>query len=335
MKPIEELQSYLVDKSFSQIFVLTDENTGKYCLPILLEKVDEISDKQATLLEIPSGEASKTMETVINLCSSLLESNADRNSVLISLGGGVVTDIGAFVSSIFKRGIQNINIPTTLLAMIDASIGYKTGVNLNGIKNVIGSFNTNTLTFIDTEFLNTLAKEEMFDGMAEMLKTFLVMDKVFLDKFVSKQDFQHIEDEFVFRCIELKENIVSKDLYDKKERKILNFGHTFGHALESLYLLQGKTISHGKAIAIGMFCALLLSEKKYNVPHEAFLPIYQFLNNHFPIPELNKELFENLIPYLYNDKKTLNSQMNFVLLKAVGTPQIDVKIMEEELLSVF
>lgn len=335
MIPITELQNYLVNNNFSQIFVLTDENTGKYCLPILLEKIDEISDRQATLLEIPSSEETKTMETAINLCNSLLDSKADRNSVIISLGGGVVTDMGAFVSSIYKRGIQNINVPTSLLAMIDASIGFKTGVNLHDVKNAVGTFNTNTLSFLDTDFLQTLPEEEMLNGVAEMLKTFLVMDEDFLREFISKQDFQTIEDEFILRCIELKENVVAKDLYDRKERKILNFGHTIGHALESLYLSQGKTTSHGKAIAIGMFCALLLSEKKYNVSHETFLPIYQFLNNHFPIPELNKELFENLIPYLYNDKKTLNSQMNFVLLKAVGTPQIDVKIMEEELLSVF
>ena len=332
MKPIEELQNYLVDNAFSQIFVLTDENTGKYCLPLLLEKVDEISDKQATLLEIPAGEESKSMETVINLCNSLAESNADRNAVFISLGGGVITDIGAFVSSIYKRGIQSINIPTSLLAMVDASIGYKTGINLNNIKNIIGSFNTNTLTFIDTEFIKTLPNEELLNGVAEMLKTFLVMDKKFLEKFISKQDFHHIEDEFILRCIELKESVVAKDIYDKKERKILNFGHTIGHALESFYLSQNKMISHGKAIAIGMFYALLLSEKKYNINNEVFLPIYQFLKNHFPIIELNKELLNALMPYLYNDKKTLNSLLNFVLLKQIGEPIIDVKLTEDEIL---
>ncbi|MDO5760079.1 MAG: 3-dehydroquinate synthase family protein, partial [Bacteroidota bacterium] len=259
MQTIDQLQNYLRENQFSQIFILTDENSGKYCLPILLEKADEIADRGATLLEIPAGEENKNIETIKNLSSSLLESNADRNSLLISLGGGVVTDVGGFVASIYKRGIQNINIPTTLLAMVDASIGGKTGVNLNGIKNALGTFNTDTITLVDTDFLQTLPYKEILSGVGEMLKTFLVLDKEMLAKFISKKDLQTIEDEFILRCMELKESVVEQDVFDNKRRKILNFGHTLGHAFEGYYsLLEKKSITHGEAVVIGIYYAMKL-----------------------------------------------------------------------------
>lgn len=334
MYRLNQLQTYLKDKQFSQIFILIDENTGEYCLPLLLEKVDAIADYGATLLEIPAGEESKSFETIKNLSSSLLESNADKHSLLISLGGGVITDIGGFLASIYKRGIQNINIPTTLLSMVDAAIGYKTGINLNGIKNAIGTFNTDTLTFFDTSFLQTLSDKEILSGVGEMLKTFLVADREYLMRFIEKNNVKEIEDEFIFRCVTLKEQIVQDDVLDNGKRKILNFGHTLGHAFESYYssFSKDKQLSHGEAVAIGMYYALKLSEKKYNIEPEIFQPVYNFLSQYFIIPPL-QEVISQIQPLLYNDKKTISNTLHFVLLKDIANPQIDVKVSMEEILS--
>lgn len=334
MYRLNQLQAYLKDKQFSQIFILIDENTGEYCLPLLLEKVDAIADYGATLLEIPAGEESKSFETIKNLSSSLLESNADKYSLLISLGGGVITDIGGFLASIYKRGIQNINIPTTLLSMVDAAIGYKTGINLNGIKNAIGTFNTDTLTFFDTSFLQTLSDEEILSGVGEMLKTFLVADREYLMRFIEKNNVKEIEDEFIFRCVTLKEQIVQDDVLDIGKRKILNFGHTLGHAFESYYssFSKDKQLSHGEAVAIGMYYALKLSEKKYNIEPEIFQPVYNFLSQYFIIPPL-QEVISQIQPLLYNDKKTISNTLHFVLLKDIANPQIDVKVSMEEIIS--
>lgn len=334
MYRLNQLQTYIKDKQYSQIFILIDENTGEYCLPLLLEKVDAIADYGATLLEIPAGEESKSFETIKNLSSSLLESNADKHSLLISLGGGVITDIGGFLASIYKRGIQNINIPTTLLSMVDAAIGYKTGINLNGIKNAIGTFNTDTLTFFDTSFLQTLSDKEILSGVGEMLKTFLVADKEYLMRFIEKNNVKKIEDEFIFRCVTLKEQIVQDDVLDNGKRKILNFGHTLGHAFESYYssFPKDKQLSHGESVAIGMYYALKLSEKKYNMEPKIFQPIYNFLSQYFTIPPL-QEVFSQIQPLLYNDKKTISNILHFVLLKNIADPQIDAKISMEEILS--
>lgn len=334
MYRLNQLQAYLKDKQFSQIFILIDENTGEYCLPLLLEKVEAIADCGATLLEIPAGEESKSFETIKNLSSSLLESNADKHSLLISLGGGVITDIGGFLASIYKRGIQNINIPTTLLSMVDAAIGYKTGINLNGIKNAIGTFNTDTLTFFDTSFLQTLSDKEILSGVGEMLKTFLVADREYIMRFIEKNNVKEIEDDFIFRCVTLKEQIVQDDVLDNGKRKILNFGHTLGHAFESYYssFSKDKQLSHGEAVAIGMYYALKLSEKKYNIESEIFQPIYNFLLQYFTIPPL-QEIISQIQPLLYNDKKTISDTLHFVLLKDIADPQIDVKVSMEEILS--
>ncbi|MBR1769491.1 MAG: 3-dehydroquinate synthase [Bacteroidales bacterium] len=328
-KKINELQQYLTERKFSQIFVLTDENTSKYALPILLEKVDEISDAQASLLELPCGEKYKSLESARDLCLSLLESNADRNSVLISLGGGVITDIGAFVASIYKRGIQNINLPTTLLAMTDAAIGGKTGVNLGQIKNAVGTFNADSVTFVDTEFMLTLNERELLGGMAEMIKTFLVGDKIYLEKILKTKDLSEINEDLIFRCIEIKEEIVSGDFYDNGERKKLNFGHTLGHAFESLFLDRedAEPLSHGHAVAIGMFYALKLSEKKFGTD---FSSVRSFLESRYAIPNM-AECFKDLIPYILNDKKSKEGKMRFVLLKEVGNAVIDVEIETEEI----
>ncbi len=319
MKFLEELQTYLIEKNFSQLFLLVDENTSKYCMPILLEKIDEISNRQATLLEVKPNEESKTIQTAEDIIQSLIESKADRQSCVLSLGGGMITDLGGFVATIYKRGIQNINIPTTLLSMIDAAIGGKTAVNFNGIKNVIGCFNFQSEVFIDTEFLSTLNNEQIKGGVAEIVKTMLVSNKNFdidkdlndLNKFIQTQDI-HIITPFIEQCIKNKLSIVANDPLDNTERKKLNFGHTLGHAIEMFY-----NFSHGHSVAIGMYYALNLSVKYCNFPKQKATKIQDFIKENFPIPNYEKDM-PQLIALMQQDKKNKNGKINFVLLEDIG-----------------
>ena len=207
MKNIEQLQTYLTEKDFSQLFILTDDNTSKFCLPVLLEKVDILTDRQAVLLEIPAGEENKTLNTAENIIDSLTESEADRNSCIVSLGGGVICDLGGFVASVYKRGIQNVNVPTTLLAMVDAAIGGKTAVNHSGIKNLIGTFNFTSQVFFDAEFLSTLSSSQIMDGIAEMLKTFVMFDYSCAEELMQITDFTDIKRDLILHCAEMKEKL--------------------------------------------------------------------------------------------------------------------------------
>lgn len=316
---ILDLQSYLLEHHFSQIFLLVDENTEKYCMPILLEKIDEITDRQATLLEIPSGEQNKSINTALNIINSLEESFADRESVIISLGGGMVTDLGGFVASIYKRGVQAVNVPTTLLAMVDAAIGGKNGVNYKGIKNLIGCFNPNVLTFLDVDFLSTLSKENMLSGLSEMLKTFLIADSLSLSKVLNIKDFASIDSSLIMRAAQIKEEIAKKDFLDKGYRRVLNFGHTIGHVIEAI---QNGKLLHGYAVAIGMYYALLLSEDIVGLKHDEVKEVYDFLSRNYTIPHLKDKDVDLLWEKIMQDKKTTNNKPHFVLLQSISTPII-------------
>ena len=226
MKDIQELQPYIAANDFSQLFILTDGNTSKYCLPVLLEKAEILADRQASLLEIPAGEENKSLQTADSLITSLSESGADRQACVISLGGGAVTDMGGFVCSVYKRGIKNLNVPTTLTAMADAAIGGKTAVNHSGIKNLIGTFNFTSEVFMDTEFLSSLTQEQIKDGAAEMLKTFLLFDYAKAEKMMQISDFDSMDRDLIKACAEIKEKVVAQDPYDRKERKKLKSNTT-------------------------------------------------------------------------------------------------------------
>ena len=312
MKKIEELQSYLKEKNFSQLFLLVDSNTSQHCMPILLEKIDEITDRQATLLEIPANEGHKTLKTAEDIINSLMESKADRNSCLISLGGGMIMDLGGFVASIYKRGIQNINVPTTLLSMVDAAIGGKTAVNHSDIKNIIGTFNFQSEVFVDTEFLNTLTNEQIKDGVAEMLKTFLVADEKLCETLLSTPISTETLSTLITPCAEIKERIVSQDPYDLGIRKKLNFGHTLGHAVEVFY-----NLSHGHSVAIGMYYALGKSVQYCNFPIEKAEKIKQFILANYEIPPYEKDM-PQLVSLMRQDKKNEQGKINFILLEDIG-----------------
>lgn len=257
----------LLDKELSKEpnskkFILLDENTYTNCLPILVEEVESLYG--AEILEVESGEGSKSLTIVDQLCSAMVESSADKDSISISLGGGVITDLGGFIASVFKRGIQHIAIPTTLLGIVDASIGGKTGINLGEVKNQIGSFNNNTLTCFHYEFLETLDKRQILNGAAEMIKIALVQDEELWNKMKTNSplDNDGFNNEFIERCITLKEEIVNQDPLEKGNRKVLNFGHSLGHTFESIAISKGEDLLHGEAIASGIYYAIKLSEKK-------------------------------------------------------------------------
>ena len=324
------LEKELSKEPNSKKFILLDENTYENCLPILIGEVEELYG--AEILEVESGEGSKSLAIVDQLCNAMVESSADKDSILISLGGGVITDLGGFVASVFKRGIQHIAIPTTLLGMVDASIGGKTGINLGEVKNQIGSFNNNTLTCFHYEFLESLDKRQVLNGVSEMIKIALTLDeelwnKMKMDSPWGKKDF---DNELIEKCILLKEGIVKEDMFEKDKRKILNFGHTIGHAFESIALSNGDDLLHGEAVASGIYYAIKLSEKKLSFPKKKAQEIYEYLEQYYKIIDL-KENIDLLINYMMADKKNFNNEFRFILLEDIGKPHINYTISKEDL----
>ena len=318
----KELIQFLEDNSFTQIFILVDENTKKHCLP-LLPKFD------FTLIEIESGEKNKNIDTCQLIWSKLLNHNADRKALLINLGGGVISDMGSFCASTYKRGIDFINIPTTLLAMVDATIGGKTGIDFGFQKNMIGLFSLAKCVFVDATFLNTLDNRQIKSGKAEMLKHGLIANENHFNK-VLQTDIPNLE--LIKDSIAIKQNIVNKDPYEKGPRKSLNFGHTLGHALETYYLEKGKDILHGEAIAQGMIWALKLSVQYSNLNGEIALNSIQKIKAIYGEILLDKKEFSALISIAKNDKKNNSNNINFCLLSSIENCKINIALNEEEIL---
>jgi 3-dehydroquinate synthase len=307
----------------SQIFILTDENVAPFWLP---EVAYWLHCDPAVDIIIKSGEEHKNLQTVQRIWKTLLKHHADRNALLINLGGGVVTDLGGFAASTYKRGIKFINIPTTLLSMVDAAIGGKTGIDFGGGKNQIGTFAEAEEVIIDPVFLSTLPRRELFSGMAEMLKYGFIADANLL-----KANLENYQ-EYILRCGEIKREIVAQDPTEKGLRKILNFGHTIGHAIESHCLTMDYPLLHGEAVALGMAAALWLSvqqcglDKKVLKDYEKQLPML--------LAEAELNLTEAdiapMLSYLALDKKNKGDKPQFVLLEAVGKPVRDVEVDAEE-----
>lgn len=247
---LAQLERDLCQKDYSRKFILVDENTISHCLPVLMMNVPSLA--RAEVIEIESGEKNKNIDIAIRLWEVLTELQADRRSVLLNLGGGVIGDIGGFVASTFKRGIDFLNVPTSLLAQVDASVGGKVGIDLNGLKNQIGVFKNPASVYIYPDFLKTLPKREVLAGFAEMLKHGLVLDEghFYELKAFDLSRIDHLE-ALIMRSVHLKNEIVLDDPKEKNQRKLLNFGHTIGHALET-YALENMTFSlpHGEAVAI-------------------------------------------------------------------------------------
>ncbi|MFA5299731.1 MAG: 3-dehydroquinate synthase, partial [Lutibacter sp.] len=258
----QKLNIFISGYNPSIIFILVDQNTNNYCLSILLEALETVAEIE--IIEIEAGEENKNLDTCTGVWNALTELGADRKSLMINLGGGVITDLGGFVASTFKRGIAFVNIPTTLLSMVDASVGGKTGVDLGVLKNQIGLFSDPEMVLIDTHYLETISDRELRSGLAEIIKYGITYDIRLWNEI---NNFKEINigaiSKLIHRSIEIKNEVVTKDPKEKGLRKVLNFGHTLGHAIESYFLESEdkENLTHGEAIAIGMVTEAFISQK--------------------------------------------------------------------------
>jgi 3-dehydroquinate synthase len=323
----QELSNLIAKKNYSTIFILVDENTFEHCYPKFIPNL--ATDKRIEVIEIESGEINKNMETCIGVWNAITELGGDRKSVLITLGGGVITDLGGFVASCFKRGIDFINIPTTLLSMVDASVGGKTGVDLGVLKNQIGLFANPEMVLVDTTYLETVAEREIKSGTAEIIKYGITYDVKLFNEIRNNKKLE-ISD-LIFRSVEIKNEVVLKDPKEKGMRKILNFGHTLGHAIESFYLEsdEKENLTHGEAIAIGMVCECYMSSKLLAFPKEKLTQVKDTIVSIYNKTRLLKEDFTAIIDLLKHDKKNVNGQVNFVLLNDFEDFRLDCKVPEE------
>lgn len=325
-----QLNTFLVQLNPSQMFILVDENTHEYCLPILLGNLE--TDIPFEIIEIEAGEDLKTIETATQLWEILSEFKADRKSLIINLGGGVITDLGGFVASTYKRGIPFINIPTTLLGMCDASIGGKTGIDHQFLKNIVGTFSNPEQIFVYPFYLKTLPFIELRSGFAEMLKHGLIAD---LQHWEDLTAMENLTAENLFPFIEtsmkIKQVVVEQDYKEEHVRKNLNFGHTIGHAVESIFLQNGTNIPHGEAVALGMICETYLSFLENFISQEIANKIVINIRKFYPSIPLDQFSTEELISLMSNDKKNLQGKIKFSLLKDIGNAQFDISVTSQNI----
>lgn len=304
----DALRQFLSRSNYNHAVILCDANTRRFCLPLL-------ESDSYPVIEIPVGESAKTMDTVLFVAEEMLKHGCSRNSVLVNLGGGVVTDLGGFAASVFRRGIPFVHIPTTLLAMADAAIGGKTGVDFKHLKNYIGTFAQAEAVIISTEFLATLDEAEMRSARAEIIKTAIVSDKHLFSMVMTGA----LDKDTLERCAMAKHRLVVKDPFDHHVRQLLNFGHTIGHAYESYKLESGEQVKHGLAIAKGMLaetgiaCRLnmITPEEKYAIEHA--------IKSICVVENIETHDFERLLPYLVKDKKNSGQEPVFRYLQVLET----------------
>ena len=311
---LEELKETLSEAS--QVFVLTDENVAMYWLP---ELEHWLGCEHAVEIIIKAGERYKTLGTAQRVWKALLKHNADRNAVLVNLGGGTVTDLGGFVASCYQRGIRFVNVPTTLLAMVDAAIGGKNGVDLAGCKNQIGTFMEPLEVMVNPICLSTLPERELLSGIVEMVKYGFIADEDVLE--VDESNYE----QYILRAGEIKRDIVDDDPTDLEQRRVLNFGHTLGHAIESFSLTTESPLTHGEAVALGIWCALFLSVKQCGLHEDVLIDYEHRLPSLLAEAEINLGIgdIEAIMSYLDHDKKNRDGHTSFVLLKAIEKPLID------------
>ncbi|GGD09877.1 3-dehydroquinate synthase [Hyunsoonleella pacifica] len=330
------LNQHIKKNNFSKIFILVDSNTHEYCLPYFLSNLD--SSNSIEIIEIEAGEIYKTIETCVGVWNSLSDLDGDRKGLLINIGGGVVTDLGGFVASTFKRGIAYINVPTSLLAMVDASVGGKTGVDLGTLKNQIGVISIPDIVLIDTKYLDTLPQEQMRSGLAEMLKHGLISNEIYWNKFNNFSELTLADlDELIYESVLIKKDVVDKDPRENGLRKTLNFGHTLGHAIESYFLSNPSKVDllHGEAIAIGMILAIYISKELVGFPENKAKSIKELIRKYYEKVEFEDNDYTSIIELLKYDKKNSHGNINFVLLEDIGKTKIDCIVEENVILDAF
>lgn len=314
----------------SKKIILVDENTHDACLEYLITSFEVLEDAEVMLL--PCGEENKVMEVCFQVWEAWSEYAIERSDVVINLGGGVVTDMGGFIASVFKRGLDFIHVPTSLLGMVDASIGGKTGIDLGRNKNQLGVFSNPQRVYIDPGFLGSLPVDEIKNGFAEMLKHALITDKKHWDtiKFILPEE-DIFGEKIIFESVEIKNNIVLADPMEKGERKKLNFGHTIGHAIEGYFLGEEELIAHGHAVAIGMLGEAYISMGHGLLDKDAFEEIETLILKHFDVPFLTKSLTDDLFSLMQNDKKNFDGKVQCTLLTGIGQSVINQVISKDDL----
>lgn len=326
-----DLVNAIAECEHDKIFILTDQTTHDMCLPKLQ---NFLCLKGAQSIVIKAGDTNKTLDSLAEVWTALSQGGATRHSLMINLGGGMVTDLGGFAASTFKRGIDFINIPTTLLAMVDASVGGKTGINFGGLKNEIGVFSDCKFVIINTQFLDTLDHDNICSGYAEMLKHGLISDNKHWAELVgfnlAQPDLAQLQ-RMVAESIKVKERIVTEDPHEHGIRKALNLGHTVGHALESFAMKHGRPVLHGYAVAYGMVCELYLSARKTGFPTDKMHQTVRFILDHYGRLPYTCDDYPELLELMRHDKKNTSGIINFTLLGGIGDIRINQTATKEEI----
>lgn len=329
-QPIQALDEFLDEKKYQKVAILGDSNTLEKCLPYL--NLYSRHTSKFDLIEIDPGEENKNIDICIGIWSMMQDFHLNRKSLLINLGGGVITDMGAFAASTFMRGIDFIHIPTSLLAMVDASVGGKTGIDLQHYKNHVGTFSHPKAIFVIPELLSSLDEHELRSGFAEVLKHGIIADHLHLRDAVC-----HLEnglpeiDDLIQQSIQIKLKITEQDPFENNERKALNFGHTIGHAIESYWLSREKWILHGHAVAAGMILETKLSVLKSGLSYEQADYIIESIRKNIEPAKVNADMIVDLITFMQKDKKNDSSEINFSLISEIASPALNVKVSEEEI----
>lgn len=326
-----EMKIVLERKTYDKIFILTDTNVDHFYGGFIMRMLQRFPVEK---IIVPAGDEHKDADTLTTVWKCLSDSGATRHSCIVNFGGGMITDLGGFAASTFKRGIDFINVPTTLLAMVDASSGGKTAINFNGLKNEIGAFAQPAAVVIHKAFLNTLNITDILSGYAEMLKHALITSDEMWGEIMSydlsnRATFKF--EDMIKASVRVKERIVNEDPKEKNIRKILNFGHTFGHAFEELSLNSQHSLLHGYAVAYGMICELYLSSILRGFPTDKMRQTVRFIHDNYSSPSFTCNDYDELYALMQHDKKNSNGNINFALLENIGTPALDCHATKEDI----
>ncbi|WP_194852657.1 3-dehydroquinate synthase [Nonlabens antarcticus] len=331
------LNAFIAQKKPSTVFILVDENTMEYCYAPFISQLETVAAIE--VIEIDAGEEFKNIDTCSGVWNALIELNCDRNSLFISLGGGVVTDLGGFIAATIKRGIDFIHVPTSLLAMVDAAIGGKNGVDLGPLKNQIGLIQTPIMTLVDPSFLSTLPPVQMRNGSIEMFKHGLISDRAYWENML-ELDFNFSSDTFeslIYQSIIIKNDVVMSDPFEIDARKSLNYGHTIGHAIESYCMATDAydELLHGEAVAAGIVIESYLSHLNTGLSEKDLNQVEEFYESLELDLHFSKSDVEQIIGFMAHDKKNVNGEVRFVLLNSIGSYQIDCVVPVAEIRNAF
>lgn len=324
----ESLPDFLSSKQYSKIVVIADNNTKRHCYPILKAFLPKHS-----VVTVPSGEAHKTLATCEKIWEAMTKDELDRHALVINVGGGVIGDMGGFCAAVYKRGIDFIQVPTTLLSQVDASVGGKLGIDFQGFKNHLGVFNIPKSVLIDPVFLNTLPEREIRSGFAEIIKHCLIADGAKWEEIRAKDFEAQKWPDLIAHSVKIKQQVVDQDPTEKGLRKILNFGHTLGHAVETCFLNKGpkERLFHGEAIAVGMIMEAYLSFERKMIDQQTLTDIEEFLFATYGKVKIKPEDIEEIIALTRQDKKNKGKEIRFSLLKGAGQCAFDIVVTATEM----